>query len=139
MDIFIDTEFNGFFGELISLACVSANDIEFYECLTCNNPQPWVSHHVIPVLNKPPVSAAILSQRLSQYLGQFTEIRIIADWPEDLLHFCRLLMPAPGRIISMESRIEFLLDRSLDSRKSAIPHNALEDAKTIKASATTLP
>ena len=97
MDIFIDTEFNGFFGELISLGCVSADDIEFYECLACHNPQPWVSQHVMPVLNRQPVSTAVFSAKLCEYLDQFTEIRIIADWPEDLLHFCRLLMPAPGQ------------------------------------------
>ena len=60
---------------VISLACVSADDIVFYECLACNHPQTWMSQHVIPLTNKPPVRADLLSERLSQYLDQFIEIR----------------------------------------------------------------
>ena len=53
MNIFIDTEFNSFQGELISVGLVSQNGDEFYEVLEIENDyDPWVQEHVVPYLEK---------------------------------------------------------------------------------------
>ena len=52
MRYFLDVEFNGFCGELISIALVPELDgaAPFYEALDCAKPTPWVAEHVLPVL-----------------------------------------------------------------------------------------
>jgi hypothetical protein len=52
MKLFLDCEFNGFGGELISMALVDENEKYFYEVLPCMNPTSWVFNNVIPILNK---------------------------------------------------------------------------------------
>jgi hypothetical protein len=52
MKLFLDCEFNGFGGELISMALVDENERYFYEVLPCINLTSWVLNNVIPILNK---------------------------------------------------------------------------------------
>jgi hypothetical protein len=55
---------------------------------------------------------------------------LVADWPEDIQHFCELLITGPGlRLDTPPLTIE--IRRDLDA-VSALPHNALEDARAIK-------
>ena len=139
---YIDTEFNGFCGRLISMAIVSEDlSSEFYEVLnqdTYYNPHaglyldPWVKENVIPYLNKESVSVKEFQYNLEKFLNDNSEdgkIRIIADWPEDLTHFCKMLIIAPGRrLLVPEFELVFKEDLPYESK---IPHNALEDAKAI--------
>ena len=128
MNIVIDTEFNGFGGELISMALVAESGQEFYEVLGCEKPVPWVAEHVMPILNKHSVSHDYFQHALQSFLFQFGEVHIIADWPDDIRYFCQELITGPGTClntpnISMEIK-------SIDA-ESKIPHNALEDARGI--------
>lgn len=65
MKIYLDTEFNGLGGELISLALVSEDGREWYESL----PLPplldeWVGANVVPLLgDKPPLHNALSDAR----------------------------------------------------------------------------
>jgi hypothetical protein len=52
MNIYIDCEYNGFNGSLISMALVTMDGQEFYEVLPCDCPDEWVAANVMPVLNK---------------------------------------------------------------------------------------
>jgi hypothetical protein len=56
MRYFLDTEFNGFGGELISLALVPEHgDQEFYVVLPLPETlHPWVERHVVPYLSSVP-------------------------------------------------------------------------------------
>ena len=58
MRYFLDTEFNGFGGELISIALVPEyGDQEFYAVLPLPAYlHPWVERHVIPYLGNVPQS-----------------------------------------------------------------------------------
>ena len=51
MRYFLDVEFNGFGGPLISLALVPEDPdaAPFYEALPCPKPDVWVAAHVLPV------------------------------------------------------------------------------------------
>ena len=129
-NLYIDTEFNEFQGELISMALVSITGEEFYEVLECPNPGPWVKNNVIPMLGKKPISKEEFQIKLSEFLMQFDEITIIADWADDIRYFCESLITGPG--ISMNHPpISFVLDRTLSSEYSVVLHNALHDARAI--------
>jgi hypothetical protein len=56
-------------------------------------------------------------------------MKIIADWPEDIKHFCDALITGPGlRLDTPPLTME--IRRDIDA-VSAVPHNALEDARGI--------
>lgn len=137
MRIWLDTEFNEFRGALISMALVSEDGRDWYCALDCPNPGAWVAEHVMPIIGIGPVSKHVFAASLQRWLMQFDVVHVIADWPEDISHFCQALIVGPGvRIntppLTMEVR------RDLDIVPSAIPHNALEDARAIMASHLTL-
>jgi hypothetical protein len=129
MRLFLDCEFNGFKGHLISMALVSDQGHEWYEVLHCQNPVDWVAEHVMPILFKPPSNPLTFPISLQTFLSQFTTIHIVADWPEDIQHFCNSLITGPGqRINTPPLTLEVL---RIDSF-SEIPHNALHDARGIR-------
>jgi hypothetical protein len=130
MKIFIDTEFNEFQGELISMALVTLSGYEFYEVLECKNPGPWVTEHVMPILGKKPVTKEVFVEKLQYFLSHYDSISIIADWPDDIRYFCESLIIGPGMAIN-HPPITFILDRTISSGDSIVPHNALHDARAI--------
>lgn len=130
MNIFIDCEFNEFRGELISMALVDMDGNAWYHALECKNPGAWVAQHVMPILLTEPVPITVFQMRLQAYLTKYQSIHIIADWPEDIVHFCQALIIGPGMRmdtppLTMEVR------RDLDA-ESLLPHNALYDAEAIR-------
>lgn len=135
MNIFIDCEFNGFGGDLISMALVADDGQEFYEVLNLENDEKyesWVFANVVPYLNKKPVTKDVFQRKLWEFINQWDTITIIADWPDDIKYFCETLITGPGTAINTPQDIYFRLDRQLSSEDSCIPHNALEDARAIK-------
>jgi len=130
MNLYIDTEFNEFGGSLISMALVSECGREFYEVLHCAEPGEWVAEHVMPILGKAPITGSQLQAKLQNFLRQFEAIHVIADWPEDIQHFCHALITGPGmRLDTPPLTLE--IRRDLDA-ESALPHNALADARGIR-------
>lgn len=133
MKLWIDCEFNSYKGALISIALVDAEDRTFYEVVHCpEHIVPWVEDNVIPVLHKAPTSRRLAQFKLEAFLEAYTNVHLIADWPEDIQHFCELLIVGPGTRIDTP-RLTMEVRRDLDGAKSAIPHNALQDALAIKA------
>lgn len=130
MNVYLDTEFNDFGGELISLAMVDETGREFYAVLGCQSPTPWVRHNVLPVLGQRPASLRMLQTRMEKWLADYTSVHVVADWPEDIAHFCRALITGPGMRLDTPP-LTMEVRRDLDSGQSAVPHNALEDAKAI--------
>jgi hypothetical protein len=130
MNLYIDCEFNEFHGELISMALVSQDGREFYGVLPCDNPGPWVAEHVMPILGKEPTSLAWFQHDLMAFLFPFESIHVIADWPEDIAHFCQALITGPGMRLGTPP-LTMEIRRDLDA-VSLIPHNALEDARAIR-------
>jgi hypothetical protein len=132
MRYFMDAEFNGFGGQLISLALVPEQQgaASFYEVLACAGPLPWVIDHVVPVLQKQPISRPDMVEKLAAYLQGDPEPTVIADWPEDIAHLALLMLSGPGWRMPSPRLIIELLDLPLfDSMAvSSIPHNAYHDA-----------
>jgi hypothetical protein len=136
MRYFLDAEFNGFGGELISLALApeSQEVIAFYEALPCAEPIPWVSERVLPVLQKLQISRPDVIAKLADYLLHDPEPVVIASWPEDLAQLVLLMVIGPGRRLAMP-RLRFeLLDLPLfdSAALSEVPHNARYDAIALR-------
>ena len=130
MRLWIDTEFNEFRGALISLALVDEAGREFYTVLGCDNPGPWVKENVMPILGQQAEPLLRAQRGLFDFLRFYDTIHIVADWPEDIAHFCNFLITGPGfRVDTPPLTLE--IRRDLDA-VSAIPHNALEDARAMR-------
>jgi hypothetical protein len=129
MNLFIDGEWNSYQGQLISLALVTSGSAEFYEVLECTDPDPWVADNVIPKLGKDPITLTELQSRLETFLSQFNEVHIVADWPEDVMWLCRVLVTGPGtRLDTPPLTFEVLRADTVSEN----PHNALADAKGLR-------
>ncbi|MGK2912171.1 MAG: hypothetical protein ACSLE1_20595 [Sphingobium sp.] len=142
MRYFLDTEYNGFGGELISLALVpELGDQEFYAILVLpDKVHKWVADNVVPFLHMVPqglcqtMSPVELGQEIARYLAHDSAPVIVADWPDDIGYFCAMLTPGPGEIVDVE-QITFSLLRTpgfSTAANSAVPHNALHDARALR-------
>jgi len=124
--LYIDCEFNSFKGALISMAIVADDKNYFYEVLPCANPEPWVAQHVMPILYKDAVDMVTFQRKLQAFLSQFRGgIHIVADWPEDIKHFCDVLITGPGERMNTPPLTMEVVRVDFDS---ALPHNAFMDA-----------
>ena len=132
MRMWIDTEFNEYHGALISLALVTESGEEWYGVRYCDDPGWWVREHVMPHLGQAPERDSDLRDSLALFLNKFENIHIISDWPGDISRFCDFLEYAPGERIGPDN-MTFEVRRDLPdtSLTSAIPHNALEDARAL--------
>ena len=127
MNLFLDCEFNGFGGELISMALVDEEGHYFYEVLDCPQPVAWVAENVIPILAQASISYTEFQNRLSLFLNEYDEIHVIADWVDDLSLFTHSLVLGAGRArrippLTLElwtGNTQFIPE---------IPHNSLSDA-----------
>ena len=129
MKLFLDCEWDGWEGQLISMAIVSEQDHEWYEVAIDYATDDWVKQNVIPLLGKGATSYSQLQSSLFLFLNQFDTIHIVADWPEDISHFCKaLIMSAGKRTDTPPLTMEVV---RIDC-KSDVPHNALADARGIK-------
>lgn len=136
MRLFLDTEFNGFSGKLMSMALVPEYQFvrQFYcELEMKDQLEPWVKDNVVPHMLLVPIPRSKFQQDLASYLNEFEECTIIADWPDDIRYFCESLITGPGERIAIRTKIKFELDFSI-KYESKVPHNALYDAIGIKES-----
>lgn len=129
MRIFIDGEWNSYGGDLISLALVAEDGRAFYEVLGCENPDPWVAENVMPKLAKLWIVIQSLQQQLEYFLSQFDSVHIIADWPEDIMWFCKVLITGPGTRLDTPPLTMQILRVDTVSKN---PHNALADAQALR-------
>ena len=142
MRYFLDTEYNGWGGALISLALVPDDGEELYLTLVVEDPiEAWVERNVIPYLDtvpdglvSPRLCRADAAQMLAHYLAGDPEPLIVADWPEDIAQFAMLMITGQGEMIAVP-RLQFAL-RPLagfsTAGNSAVPHNALHDARSLR-------
>jgi hypothetical protein len=135
-ELFLDTEFNGFGGKLISMALVpkDSSKPEFYREIEMKDQlEPWVRDNVIPHLFLPAVTYSKFQSDLAEYLKLIGECTIVADWPDDIRYFCESLICGPGISIKIINKIKFELDMNIQYQ-SMVPHNALHDARAIRSS-----
>jgi hypothetical protein len=143
MRYFLDCEYNGFGGALLSLALVPEDGGEelylTFECVDAV--EPWVERNVLPFIDHVPDSLKLpatgreqAAHVIAMYLGNDAEPEILADWPTDIELLCGLLTFAPGRMVALpETRFRLVaLGTFSPAENSAVPHNALHDARALR-------
>lgn len=137
MRYFIDTEFDGFGGDLISMALVREDGHHRYWVLqtAVNAKNEWVINNVLPLIYKGSpqivVNTIDLSRQIYRFLKKDQDITIIADWPDDIKYFCSTMVFGAGQCRGL-TKVKFQFDRQYGSSESKYPHNALYDALAIE-------
>ena len=142
MRYFLDTEFNGFGGDLLSLALVPEyGDQEYYVVIPFEGCwHPWVEKHVVPYLESVPrmlfnrLDRIAAAHDVAAFLAGDDDVVIVADWPEDIALFCRLLLVSETEIVDVR-HMKFEFHRTpgfSTARNSRVPHNALHDARALR-------
>lgn len=156
MRYFIDFEFTKFNGKIMSLGIVSEYGHELYlvrPAVELNSLKgemsQFVTNVVIPALVAPgadpkvlllrdwiPEVSFFLKRTMREDKGKDKTPIFCVDWPEDLKHFMTLLLTGPGTMVGLP---DFMCEvyRSVESYPTvltdAVPHNALWDARALKA------
>ena len=148
MRYFLDTEYDGFGGRLISLALVPEDGSEeLYLVIDGEVRDPWVQRNVVPYLDHvpDPLQAPHLARGeaaglLAHYLAFDSAAEIIADWPEDLAQLAMLLVTGPGQMVAIPGLVLRLVrvTNFSTAANSAVPHNALHDARALREHLTKL-
>lgn len=139
----LDTEFNGFGGELISLALVREDNTPLYIIYNTKVTEPWVKENVVPILradkifNKDVHFVETLpdgADIIAEFLKGDDAPYIISDWPDDIAYFCKAIIKGPGQMAKI-NRVMFDVIRCY-AYPTALPdmtqHNALCDAYALK-------
>lgn len=136
--LFLDCEFNGHNGQLISMALVGADNHlhpEFYMAVPRLDfmMNKWVYENVIPKIGIPTSSWSAFRKALHEFLQQHPGEIIVADSPADfvyLLEQCHEINDeGKYRYINLNLKMEFVISGQYTSEN---PHNALADAKALK-------
>lgn len=143
MKYFLDTEFNGFGGALLSMALVREDGLSLYLVapgVETRFYNPWVHDNVLPILHAcphPPIVAPL--KRWGGAIAIFLEgdpaPHIISDWPDDIRYLCEVLITGPGLMVKTADRLAFDVVR-VDSYPTDLPgavqHNAWWDAMALR-------
>jgi hypothetical protein len=140
---FLDCEFNGFGGALISLA-LSGETGELYlvrpeDELNAMDAHDWVAEHVLPFLSLSDARPTVLplagfGRAIQAFLASDPAPSVIADWPEDLMHLMQCLIIAPGQMVKIPDLSLRLMQASAypSEISDAVQHNALWDARALR-------
>lgn len=139
---FLDTEYNGWGGALLSLALVPDDGEELYLTLAIGDPlETWVERHVLPYLDtvpeplkSPRLSRMDAARAVSHFFAGDTEPMIVADWPEDIAQLSALLVTGPGMVAEIPKlTFKYMpLAGFSTAAHSKVPHNALHDARALR-------
>lgn len=142
MNYFLDTEFNGFGGELISLALVREDGESLYLIYKIEEKlDPWVKENVIPYLakDKSGVRAFVETKleganAIAKFLKGDNAPYIITDWPDDVRYFCQAIITGPGVMASIPRAIFDIVRVNAypTTLEGAVQHNAWWDAMALK-------
>lgn len=144
MRYYLDTEFNGFGGELLSLALVREDNYSLYIIYEFNGTyEPWVKENVVPIMYAAPGIPRLWFKEIDRLTGA-NAIRaflqddktphIISDWPDDIRYFCQSIITGPGVMVSIP-QLDFSIrrvDAYPTTLENAVQHNALWDAYALK-------
>jgi hypothetical protein len=132
----LDCEFDGHNGRLISMALSGTDGDEFYEVTPDSDKTPatqWVTDNVLPVLNKDPVeSEDKFKEKLWNFLRRHPQEIIVADSPADFVYLmqqCHFMKDDKYAYINLDLKMYYVVSGPYES---AMPHNALEDARALK-------
>jgi hypothetical protein len=142
---YIDCEFDGHNGPLLSMAVVSEDDDGIYMIVT-DGPidcSPWVTENVIPLMDKhrSPKSAFVNTNDfgyvIREFIGDCKNPIIIADSPVDISRFCQALSTgSDGEWASADYPYMQFEVHNVDcyptALAGAVQHNAWWDAMALR-------
>lgn len=146
MRYFLDCEFNGFGGELLSLALVRQDGVSVYYVIDWQDPlniEPWVAENVVPLLFDSAVTpltvtkAEIGAELAVFFKGDHSPV-VIADWPDDIRYLCEVLITGPGTCINISGltfewhRVDAYPNDGSRQLADAVQHNAWWDAMALR-------
>jgi hypothetical protein len=140
MKYYLDTEFDGFGGPLISLALVAADGRSVSYVLRDHADDPWVCENVLPFIWSANASTRLwtddaAAHDIAKFLSADPEPIIVTDWPADIRYFCELI-EFPGGKMAPIPGVTFELHR-VDAYPTTLPgavqHNAWWDAMALRA------
>lgn len=142
MNYYLDTEFDGFGGPLLSLALVREDGASLYLVYQDHAAQqPWVRENVVPILRAVPSPVSVVNcrhrggaYRIAEFLHGDPDPHINTDWPDDVRYFCQAIITAPGQMVAIQ-HLSFEIhrvDAYPTSLEGAIQHNAWWDAMALR-------
>lgn len=142
MKYYIDAEFNGFGGQLLSFAIVR-EDNEFRHFvfgIRDSEVEPWVRDNVMPhrfaaPLTHPNGSTTYAAGRdLAAFIRPDDDAHIHFDWPEDAIHFLSLITIGGGNMFATGNfALHFeKVDMDKLTLPGAIRHNPYWDSMLLK-------
>lgn len=145
---YIDTEFDGHGGALLSFAMVRDDDYSIHIKTNQNPADPWVAQNVMPAMKRHNADIAItgitpneVGRYLRLFIGDDKAPIIKADSPVDIARFCQAISTDDrGNWASAEyPRMTFEV-HNVDCYPTiltgAVQHNAWWDAKALKEKLT---
>lgn len=146
MKYYLDTEFDGKGGPLISLALVREDGKSLY-CITEYEPRDaWVRENVCPVALSAGVPAVLcpageLGGLVASFLRPDPAPTIVADWPDDVTYMCRELTARSLYWSDPEGQLQNMpplrfevsnVDAYPTTLPGAVQHNAWWDAMALR-------
>lgn len=152
MRYYLDTEFDGFGGRLMSLALVREDGKSFYVVTDVYPKDEWVNKNVAPILFDVPVVAQeiqgwysdtealgfryymCLAEHIAEFLKGDPSPHIITDWPDDVRYFCEAIITGPGEMVAIPHlTLEVVRVNAYPTTlPDAIQHNAWWDAMALR-------
>ena len=132
MNLYLDTEFDGHGGPLISLALAGDDGKSWYGIFNAHCGTDWVAANVAPKLyaETPTISGdeATLRLSLSEFLRSRSGCTLWADWPADFEHLMHLMCGNSYTDSFTVPCTMRLIETPPGEPKPEHPHNALSDA-----------
>lgn len=142
MRYYLDTEFDGLGGRLISLALVREDGESFYyDARLSTFRDMWVCHNVVPLIASVPDHVEIktdewtgVADLLEVFFSGDEDPVIVTDWPDDIRYFCEVAITGPGTMMNVPG-LKFEMHR-VDAYPTTLPgaiqHNAWWDAMALR-------
>lgn len=136
MRIYLDTEFNGHGGELISIALVDQHGEFYYGAApTPKDVHPWVRQHVMPWVDfmghPAPLRGADMKRGFHSFLMRRPGAEVYADWPADFAHFANMMAGDTfEQALNWQGKM-VLIQTPPGEPQPDFPHNALSDAMAL--------
>lgn len=137
---YLDTEFDGFGGSLISLGLVHEDGVRSLSIVVQDwADDPWVQANVISHLWAANASTRLMTPEeaafvIAGFLNPDSAPVIITDWPADIRYFCALI-EFPGGEMAPIASLKFELHR-VDAYPTSLPgaiqHCAWWDAQALR-------
>lgn len=142
MKYYLNTQYNGHRGYLISMGIISETGKCLY-LLRNNLPglTQWVAEHIVPTGLAHPKTVTVLtftddtlSNLLEDFFKEDTSPILITDWPTHIEHFCKAMVTAPDKKINTDDW-GFII-RNVKTQPNNIqgfvPHNAIWEAIALR-------